>query len=51
MKQNAIELAQRTFNDALIILDDLSEDSYGEATLFLQHLRDNVSSWTQDHEE
>ena len=51
MKQNAIELAQRTFNDALIILDDLSDDSYGEATLFLQHLRDNVSSWTQNHEE
>lgn len=49
MKQDAIELAQRTYNDTSTIVDDLSDDySYSEATMILQILHDNVSLWTKE---
>ena len=47
-KQDAIELAQKTYNDCSTSVDDNSDNSYSEATMILQLLRDNVSLWTQD---
>ncbi|KAK8894015.1 hypothetical protein M9Y10_022447 [Tritrichomonas musculus] len=50
-KQEAIELAQKTYNDCSTTVDDNSDNSYSEATMILQLLRDNVSLWTQDAEQ
>lgn len=47
-KQEAIELAQKTYNECSASVDDNSDTSYSEATMILQLLRDNVSLWTQD---
>ena len=50
-KQEAIELAQKTYNECSAIVDDNTDNSYSEATMILQLLRDNVSLWTQDAEQ
>ena len=47
-KTDAIELAQKTYKDCSQIVDDNSDNSYSEATMILQLLRDNVSLWTQE---
>ncbi|KAH0786106.1 14-3-3 protein [Histomonas meleagridis] len=47
-KQVAIELAQKTYNECSQIVDDNTDNSYSEATMILQLLRDNVSLWTQE---
>ena len=44
----ACELAKKAFDDAIAELDTLSEDSYKDATLIMQLLRDNLTLWTQD---
>uniref|UniRef100_A0A7S2ABI5 14-3-3 domain-containing protein n=1 Tax=Stereomyxa ramosa TaxID=1078864 RepID=A0A7S2ABI5_9EUKA len=44
----AIELAKKAFDDAIEKLDTLSEDSYKDATLIMQLLRDNLTLWTSD---
>jgi len=49
-KQDAIELAQKTYNDCSASVEDNSDGSYSEATMILQLLRDNVQLWTQDNE-
>jgi 14-3-3 protein epsilon len=49
-KQEAIDLAQKTYNESSMTVDDNSDNSYSEATMILQLLRDNVSLWTQDAE-
>lgn len=46
----AIQLAKQAFDDAISELDALSEDSYKDATLILQLLRDNMTLWTSDME-
>jgi len=43
-------LAKQAFDDAISELDSLSEDSYKDATLILQLLRDNMTLWTSDIE-
>ena len=50
-KQEAIDLAQKTYNDCSASVDDNSDNSYSEATMILQLLRDNVSLWTQDADQ
>jgi len=45
---DACSLAKRAFDDAIAMLDSLSEDSYKDATLILQLLRDNLTLWTSD---
>jgi len=45
----ACELAKQAFDEAIAHLDSLSEDSYKDATLILQLLRDNMTLWTSDH--
>jgi len=44
----ACQLAKQAFDDAIAQLDSLSEDSYKDATLILQLLRDNLTLWTSD---
>jgi len=44
----ACELAKQAFDDAISKLDTLSEDSYKDATLIMQLLRDNLTLWMSD---
>jgi len=46
--ERACQLAKQAFDDAIAQLDSLSEDSYKDATLILQLLRDNLTLWTSD---
>jgi len=48
----ACELAKTAFDDAIAELDQLQEDSYKDATLIMQLLRDNLTLWTsEDNDE
>ena len=47
-KNEAIELADKSFKEAVGLIDKLEEDEYSEATLILQLLKDNVQLWTDD---
>ena len=49
-KTEAIELAQKTYNECSSLVEENSDNSYSEATMILQLLRDNVQLWTQDNE-
>jgi len=44
----ACTLAKSAFDDAIAELDTLSEESYKDATLIMQLLRDNLTLWTSD---
>jgi hypothetical protein len=46
-KEIAIDLAKRSFDGAIAELDHLSEDSYKEATVIMQLLRENLCNWTE----
>jgi 14-3-3 protein epsilon len=46
----ACQLAKQAFDEALPLLDDLSEDSYKDSTVIMQLLRDNWTLWTSDKE-
>jgi len=45
--EEACKLAKTAFDDAIADLDGISEESYKDATLIMQLLRDNLSLWTQ----
>jgi 14-3-3 protein epsilon len=47
-KQEAIDLAEKAFKEAVDGLDGLSEEQYSEATLILQLLKDNVALWNEE---
>jgi 14-3-3 protein epsilon len=47
-KQEAIELADKAFKEAVDLLDELTEGQYSEATLILQLLKDNVALWNEE---
>lgn len=49
-KQEAIDLADKSFKEAVDLLDELGEDEYSEATLILQLLKDNVTLWTEENQ-
>lgn len=49
--EKACELAKCAFDDAIAELDQLQEDSYKDATLIMQLLRDNLTLWTSDAED
>jgi len=49
--ERACELAKTAFDDAIAELDQLHEDSYKDATLIMQLLRDNLTLWTSDADE
>lgn len=46
--ERACRLAKAAFDDAIVELDSLSEDSYKDSTLIMQLLRDNLTLWTSD---
>lgn len=46
-KQEAVELAQKTYDDTNPFLSQNSDNSYNEASMILTLLRDNVQLWTQ----
>nr|AFZ78828.1 14-3-3 protein [Coptotermes formosanus] len=47
-KTEAISLADKTFKNAVDLLEELVEEEYSEATLILQLLKDNVTLWTDE---
>ena len=47
-KQQAIDLADKSFKEAVDLIDKLEEDEYSEATLILQLLKDNVQLWNEE---
>jgi len=47
-KSQAIELADKSFKEAVDLIDKLEEDEYSEATLILQLLKDNVQLWNEE---
>ncbi|CAF3455226.1 unnamed protein product [Rotaria socialis] len=47
-RATACVIAKQAFDDALAELDSLDEDSYKDATLLMQLLRDNLTLWTSD---
>jgi len=47
---DAIRLAKQAFDEAIAVLDSLSEESYKDSTLILQLLRDNLTLWSSDNE-
>jgi 14-3-3 protein epsilon len=47
-KQEAIDLADKSFKEAVDGLDALDEAQYSEATLILQLLKDNVALWNEE---
>jgi len=49
--QEACSIAKQAFDDAIAELDRLPEDSYKDATLIMQLLRDNLTLWTTEAEE
>merc|ERR1712196_484666 len=44
----ACKMARTAFEDAIAELDNVAEDSYKDATLIMQLLRDNLTLWTSD---
>lgn len=51
LPEQACELAKQAFDDSITDLDSLSEESYKDATLIMQLLRDNLTLWTQDQSQ
>jgi len=49
--EKACELAKQAFDDAISKLDTLTEDSYKDATLIMQLLRDNLTLWMSDMQD
>eukprot|EP01084_Bolivina_argentea_P236005 396956_1 len=49
--QEACDLAQKTFGEAIENLDSLEKESYKDAVLILQLLRDNLTLWTMCTEQ
>eukprot|EP00811_Abedinium_folium_P002973 NODE_12736_length_1206_cov_24.348471.p1 GENE.NODE_12736_length_1206_cov_24.348471~~NODE_12736_length_1206_cov_24.348471.p1 ORF type:complete len:242 (+),score=68.61 NODE_12736_length_1206_cov_24.348471:155-880(+) len=46
----ACKMARTAFEDAIAELDSVGEESYKDATLIMQLLRDNLTLWTSDQE-
>ena len=48
MKDEAIDRADASFNEAVKYLDELDEVEYAEATMILQLIKDNISIWKEE---
>lgn len=44
----AIEMAQKAFDDAMAQLDEVNEAEYKDATLIMQLLKDNLTLWNEE---
>ena len=49
--EKACEHAKNAFDEAISELDQLHEESYKDATLIMQLLRDNLTLWTSDQDD
>ena len=49
-KEDACQMAKDAFDSAIAELDSLDEDSYKDATLIMQLLRDNLTLWTSEED-
>lgn len=49
--EKACEHAKTAFDEAISELDQLHEESYKDATLIMQLLRDNLTLWTSDQDD
>eukprot|EP00992_Anisonema_acinus_P005512 TRINITY_DN1828_c0_g1_i1.p1 TRINITY_DN1828_c0_g1~~TRINITY_DN1828_c0_g1_i1.p1 ORF type:complete len:245 (-),score=52.32 TRINITY_DN1828_c0_g1_i1:102-836(-) len=49
--EKGCSMAKAAFDEAVTELDSLDEESYKEATLIMQLLRDNLTLWTEDLQE
>jgi len=47
----AIEMAKKAFDEAIKDLDNVTDESYKDATLIMQLLRDNLTLWNSDMPE
>ncbi len=47
----AIDMAKKAFDDAIANLDNVTDESYKDATLIMQLLRDNLTLWNSDMPE
>ena len=45
-KEEALSLAQKTYNECTPLVEENSDNSYTEATMILQLLRDNILLWS-----
>merc|ERR1712219_98460 len=48
--EEACKMARSAFEDAIAELDSVGEETYKDATLIMQLLRDNLTLWTSDQE-
>jgi len=46
--EKAVEMAKKAFDDAIANLDNVTDESYKDATLIMQLLRDNLTLWNSD---
>lgn len=46
--EKACQLARQAFDEAIVEIDSVDEDTYKDSTLIMQLLRDNLSLWTSD---
>jgi len=49
--EKAVEMAKKAFDDAIADLDNVTDESYKDATLIMQLLRDNLTLWNSDMPE
>jgi 14-3-3 protein epsilon len=47
-KQEAIDLADKSYKAAVDLLDSLNDADYAEATLIMQLLKDNLALWNEE---
>merc|ERR1712137_655183 len=48
--EEACKMARSSFEEAIAELDSVGEETYKDATLIMQLLRDNLTLWTSDQE-
>jgi len=46
--EKACMLAKAAFNDAMAVMDSMSQEEYNDCTTIMQLLRDNLTLWTAD---
>lgn len=49
--EGACSLAKHSFDEAIVDLDKVSEDTYKDSSLILQLLRDNLTLWKSEQDE
>lgn len=51
LKDEAIECAESSFNEAIRYLEELNDEEYKESVIILQLYRDNLSIWREERSE